>query len=397
MLLPVEEARARLLAGVTPLPGEAVPLADAGGRVLAEAIVARRTQPPFAGSSMDGYALAAGDTGAGARLRLVGESIAGRRHGRPLQAGEAVRIFTGAPLPEGADAVLPQEEAVLDGGDLVIGEAVEPGRFVRAAGIDFAAGEELLAAGRRLGPSELALAAIANQVMLTVCRRPRVAVLSIGDELLPPGSEPGPDQTIAANAFAIIEIARRAGAEVKDLGIIPDDAMRITAAAAEIAERADILVTIGGASVGDRDVTRPALAAAGMSLDFWKIAMRPGKPLAFGRLGPIAVLGLPGNPVSSFVCGLIFLKPLIEALLGISPGDESEPAILAADMPANGERTAYLRATLVAPRTGLPMAAPLPDQDSSLLTVLTRADCLLLRPAHAPAAKAGDPCTILRL
>ena len=246
--------------------------------------------------------------------------------------------------------VLPQEEALVEGSELVIQEETEALNHVRLAGGDFEIGDELLPAGRLLGARELALVAAGNLAEVVVRAQPRVSVLSIGDELVQPGSDPGPDDTIATNAFAIAELARRAGADVTDLGIVPDRVEAVTAAAKKAREGTDVLVTIGGASVGDHDVAKPGLAAAGMELDFWRIAMRPGKPLAFGRLGAMSVLGLPGNPVSSFVCCLIFLRPLIAALLGRAPDSGQEPALLGTDMPANGIRTSYLRAKLVEAR-----------------------------------------------
>ncbi len=394
-LLPVETALDRVLEGVSALPGERVALAEAGGRILAEPIVALRRQPAFKASAMDGYAFRSADTVAGARLKLVGESAAGEGYGKPLGDGEAVRIFTGAPLPEGADTVLMQEDATVEGDELVMSGPVEVSQHVRPAGSDFDIDAELLPAGRKLGARELALIAAANHAEVPVRRKPRVAVLSIGDELVLPGNPLGPDQTIATNAFAIVELARQAGAEAEDLGIVPDEADRV----AEIGKTidADILVTIGGASVGDHDVTKPGLAAAGMELDFWRIAMRPGKPLVFGRLGATSVLGLPGNPVSSFVCGLVFLRPLIGALLDLPRNDHHEAALLGADVPENGERTTYLRATLQEDASGLPHAVPMPAQDSALLGVLAQADCLLIRPAHAGPSAMGAVCTIIRL
>lgn len=395
-LLPVEEALSRILVGVEPVAAEEIALAHAGRRILAAPLRARRTQPAFAGSAMDGYAFRSADAKAGVRLRLAGESVAGRRYSAPLANGEAVRIFTGAPLPEGADTVLPQEQAIVEDGVLKLTEPVERGRYVRDAGIDFAEGEIVLEEGRQLGPRELALAASANHASISVRCRPRVAVLSIGDELVLPGGEPGPDDTIAVNAIAIAELARIAGAETIDLGVIVDEAERVTDAVSAASLQADVLVTIGGASVGDRDVTKAGLAQAGMTLDFWRIAMRPGKPLVFGKAGGMAVLGLPGNPVSSFVCGLIFLRPLIGALLGKPRRDDREPAILGADLPANGERESYLRATLTWPDDGLPVVHPMRNQDSSLVSVLAKADCLLVRSAHAKAEAAGAQCRIIR-
>jgi len=396
-LLPVETALGRVLDGILPLPGEPVPLAEAGGRVLAGPVIAQRHQPAFDGSAMDGYAFWSADAAPGARLRLVGESAAGRRFAAPLGRMEAVRIFTGAPLPEGADTVLPQEDAIVDGAALALRETVEPLRHVRLAGSDFKLGDALLQAGRRLGARELAVAAAANLDAVTVRRKPRVAVISIGDELAAPGSSLGPDQTIATNAYAIVEMAQAAGADARDLGIVPDRVEDVTEIAKRVQDVSDILVTIGGASVGDHDVARPGLAAAGMDLDFWRIAMRPGKPLVHGRLGAMKVLGLPGNPVSSFVCGLVFLRPLIDALLGLPAGGRERQAVLASEMPANGPRTTYLRAKITGFRDGLPVAAAMPRQDSSLLSVLADADCLLIRPAGAPVSEAGSICSIIQL
>lgn len=396
-LISVQAALDRILAEVVVVPSEGVNLADANGRVLAEPVVARRTQPSFDASAMDGYALRSADAGPGQRLRVVGESVAGKRFERPLGTGEAVRIFTGAPMPDGADTVLMQEDAKLDGTDLLPEGSIQPDRYVRPMGIDFRLGDELLPSGRRIGPRELALAASGGHDTLTVRRSPRVIVLSIGDELVPAGALPGPDQTVASNAEAILALAKNAGAETEDLGIVADEASEVTALARAASERCDIFVTIGGASVGDRDITRLALAEAGMALDFWRIAMRPGKPLVFGRLRQMLVLGLPGNPVSSFVCGLVFLRPLVRALLGMQATDDMEPARLGADLPANGERTSYLRARLIEAQDDLPRVVPLEDQDSSLQRVLAEADCLLVRPARADRSLSGAPCRIVRL
>jgi molybdopterin molybdotransferase len=327
---------------------------------------------------------------------LVGVAVAGQRYRGPLGRREAVRIFTGAPLPDGADAVLPQEDATVDGSELLLDQGVEALRHVRLAGGDFNIGDTLLPSGRRLGPRELAIAAAANLDRVTVHRKPRVVALSIGDELQPPGTDLGPDQIVATNALAIVELARNIGADAIDLGIVPDSIELVTKSAKREAETSDVLVTIGGASVGDHDVARPALAAAGMDLEFWRIAMRPGKPLVFGRLGGMAVLGLPGNPVSSFVCGLVFLRPLIAALLGLPHDDQLEPAILGSDVAANGPRTTYLRATMEG-SNGLPIVLPLQDQDSAHLSVLVRADCLLVRPSETGRSAAGSICSIIRL
>lgn len=397
-LLPVDEALARLLAGVQPTAVEQAPLLAAAGRVLAEPLTARRTQPPFPASAMDGYAVRAADAVAGARLAVIGEAAAGRAHPGAVAAGQAVRIFTGAPVPDGADSILIQEDADASAGGIVVRETVRPGQFVRPSGLDFREGEELLPAGTLLGPRHLSLAAAMNHATLRVRVRPRVAVLSTGDELVEPGSEPGSGQIISSASPAVLAMAQGAGAVAIDLGIardlLGDLAARLDQAAAG---DFDVLVTIGGASVGEHDLVAKALGERGASIDFWKIALRPGKPLFSSRLGAMRVLGLPGNPVSAFVCGIVFLRPLIGALLGRPPVDSTEPAVLGADLPQNHDRDDYLRARLASRPDGLPVATPMPKQDSSMLSVLTAADCLLIRPAHAPAASAGSPCRIIRL
>lgn len=397
-LLPVEEARRRILAGVEPTPPEHVALAEAAGRTLASPVIATRSQPPFPASAMDGYAVRAADATAGTALQVSGESSAGRRFTGTVGSGEAVRIFTGAPVPVGADAILIQENAEVAGPAIVVRESPVAGRFVRPEGLDFAAGAQLLAAGRRLGAREVSLAAAANAAILPVRRRPLVAVLSIGDELVAPGGSPGPDQIIGSSAPGVGAIIAAGGAVAMDLGIAPDRPGAVIAAAQRAeAAGADVLVTLGGASVGDYDVVRPALAAAGMSLDFWRIAMRPGRPMLFGALGRMRVLGLPGNPVSTLVCALLFLRPLIGALLGEAPADQTEAAVTGAALPANDGREDYLRATLRPQVGGLPVATPLPRQDSSMLSALADADCLLIRRIDAPAEIAGAPCRIIRL
>lgn len=401
-LLSVDEALARVLAGVGRLPGEdSAPLSKSLGRTLARDLIARRTQPPVAVSAMDGYALRAADLAApGARLRVVGESAAGHGFSAALREGEAVRIFTGAPAPEGADTILLQEDAVLDGA--LIGAASPPpaGRHIRARGLDFLEGDKTLLAGTRLGPNELALAAAINHPILPVARRPRVAILASGDELVPPGAEPGPSQIIACNGYAVAAIVENAGGEAIDLGIFRDDIAELEKGFAAARDRsADVLVTLGGASVGDHDLLRPALARQGMTLDFWRIAMRPGKPLIHGRLGETRILGLPGNPVASIVCALVFLSPLVRALQGDprAGADESETAIAGADLRANKGRRDYMRAALTRSADGRLVATPQELQDSSLLTELVRSQALLIRDAGAPPAKAGDACRILRL
>lgn len=398
-LLPVAEALARIVGGVRPKDPETVSLAEAAGRVLAGPLLARRTQPPFAASSMDGYAVRSADATVGKTLRLIGQSVAGDAFPGTVGAGEAVRILTGAPLPAGADAVLIQEDAErLDAERIAVGEAVKAGQFVRPTGLDFKVGAAVLPAGRRLGPAALAVAAAMDHDRLAVVRRPRVAILATGDELVPPGQERGPHQIVAASSFGIAALVTAAGGVPVDLGIARDD---IDVLGGHIDEAraggVDILVTLGGASAGDRDLIKPALAARGLDLDFWRIALRPGKPLLFGRLPPMMVLGLPGNPVSSLVCGILFLVPLVAALLGEPPADPSEPAILAVDVKANDRRLDYQRASLQRRDAALPLVTPFAVQDSSMLSVLAAADCLLIRAPHAPAAAAGSACRVVPL
>ncbi|MBZ8132329.1 gephyrin-like molybdotransferase Glp [Afifella sp. IM 167] len=395
-LISVEEALQRVTGGITPTEEEVVPLARSRGRVLAHDLAAQRDQPPFPASAMDGYAVRAGEARQGARLKLVGTSRAGERFRGSLGAGETVRIFTGAPVPEGADTVLIQENAERDGDMVIVREAPAPGRHIRPAGLDFSRGQTLLAAGTRLGPREMALAAAMNHGTLAVRRRPRVAVLSTGDELVVPGETPGPDQIVSSNGAAVTALAEAAGAEAVDLGIAVDSEDAIADAAARAGD-ADILVVIGGASVGDHDLVQPALAKKGMQVDFWKIAMRPGKPLMFGVLGPTKVLGLPGNPVSALICGIVFLRPLIAAFLGLEIRDRFVSMALAEDIPANNERQEFMRGRSVETPEG-PRIQPAERQDSSLLATFARSDVLILRPAHAPAAKAGEvvPVTLLK-
>jgi molybdopterin molybdotransferase len=400
-MISVAEALARVLAAARPVESEEVALAQAFGRTLAAPVVAGRTQPPFANSAMDGYALRARDAAApGARLRVIGESAAGRGFAGEIGAGEAARIFTGAPLPPGADAIALQEDARRDGEFVVLEAAAKPGDHVRLVGLDFRDGDALLPAGRRLSPRDVALIAAANRPTARVYRRPRAAILATGDELRSPGQTLGPAQIVASNNFFVAGLVQGLGAEAIDLGIAPDlpEALAERIAAARTA-RADVLVTLGGASVGDYDLVQKALTDAGMELGFWRIAMRPGKPLMFGRIGQMLALGLPGNPTSSAVCGLLFLAPLARALLGDpeAGADASEPATLAVDLPANGVRQDYMRASLAPDGAGGWLAAPLANQDSSLVRTLSHAEALIVRAPHAPAALAGEACRVLRL
>jgi molybdopterin molybdotransferase len=404
-LLSVEDAIRRIVEGVTPVAAENVPVGAADGRVLAEPIAALRTQPPFDASAMDGFAVRAADvSAAGSRLTLIGTSAAGHGFAGEITIGKAVRISTGAPVPRGADAILIQENAIIDGAGVTATAPVTAGRHIRRAGYDFRKGDPGLPAGRLIGMREVALAAAMGHGELAVRRRPRVAVLATGDELVPPGTLPGPDQIIATNAVAVAAHVRACCGEPVDLGIARDDLAATEAAiGAALAQSPDVIVTIGGASVGERDLVRPALAARGLALDFWRVAMRPGKPLMFGRLAaerrgqPVRVLGFPGNPASSIVCAVVFLTPLLRALLGQDQTDASQAALLGTDLGANDERQDYVRATLSSREAGLPVATPLPVQDSGMLSTLAAADGLLIRPPHAPAAKAGDACRIIRL
>ena len=400
-LLSVAEACKLVLADAKPLPTEQVPLAEAYGRVLATDLAALRTQPPADVSAMDGYAVRAVDIATTpTRLAVIGEVAAGRPFEREVRTGEAARIFTGGVMPRGTDTVVIQELTKRDGDLVLIERGETSGRNIRREGLDFRAGEVALSAGRHLGPRQLALAAVMNHASVPVHRRPRVGILATGDELVPPGAAPGPGQIVYSNGFALSAIVRAEGADTIDLGIAPDrfDAT-IAAVRRAREERADVLVTTGGASVGDHDFVHKALAAAGMALSFWKVAMRPGRPLMHGRLDGMQVLGLPGNPVSSFVCATLFLVPLLRILAGrIDITPPIEEAVLGSALPQNDERADYLRAVLARrSEDGVRVATAFPKQDSSMLLPLAHADCLIIREPFAPATEAGSPCTILNL
>jgi molybdopterin molybdotransferase len=397
--MPVAEALHRVLADARPLPSVAVALDAAIGRVLADDLAALRTQPPAAVSAMDGYAVRASDVAqAPATLKLIGEVAAGHPMDTEIKAGEAARIFTGGVMPEGADTVVMQEITERNGDMVTVQKPTAKGRNVRLRGIDFTQGEPLLRRGRRLADRDLMLAAAMNYPTVNVHRRPKVAVLGTGDELVAPGSVPAVGEIVYSNGFALKALARNEGAEVGDLGIAPD---RVEAIAASVRSArdwgADILLTTGGASVGEHDLVQRALASEGLDLSFWRVALRPGRPMMHGRLGEMQVLGVPGNPVSSYVCAFLFLVPLIRRLAGRHDIDHvPEPALLGLDLPANDERADYMRATLKAGPEG-PVATPLPNQDSSLMAPLAKADCLLIREPNAPAARLGSPCVILKL
>jgi molybdopterin molybdotransferase len=391
-MIPVAEARQRILAAFAPLPAELVPLSDALGRVLAADVIARVTQPPVAMSAMDGYAVRSADVQTiPAMLRQIGSVPAGGAFAGEVGPGECVRIFTGAPVPRGADAVIIQEDTSSDGTRIIAKYNVGPGRHIRPAGLDFKAGDVGLAAGRLLNARDIGFAAAMNHPWLKVRRKPRIAIISTGDEVVLPGDPVGPNQIVSSNGPALAAFVTACGGEPVNLGIAPDSAAALQRMA-EDARGADLLVTTGGASVGDHDLVRSALGARGLVLDFWQIAMRPGKPLIFGRIGATPLLGMPGNPVSSLVCSLIFLKPALERMLGLPIAEEiRRPTVrLGADLPANDRREDYLRATLATDAAGQLVATPFSRQDSSMLSLMAKADCLVVRPPHAPAAKAGD-------
>jgi molybdopterin molybdotransferase len=398
-LLAVEEALARIAAFVSLKTAiETIAIVEAVGRVLAKPLQATRTQPPFPASAMDGYAVKAADLSLGTALKLVGESAAGRGYPKPITTGECVRIFTGAPVPDGADTILIQENTVVSGTSITPTAVEHKGRYVRAAGNDFREGQTFFQAGYRLKAKDMALAASLGFATVEVHAKPRVAVLATGDELVNPGEALGPDQIIAANHLSVMAIAENAGAQVRFLGIARDDMIALkTAIDAARAWNTDILVTMGGASVGDHDLVQAALAEAGMDLSFWRIAMRPGKPLMFGALGTMRVLGLPGNPASSIVCAYLFLRPLIAACVGEPENNRIEIGKLGADIPANDLRQEYLRARLSIADDGATLLTPLFAQESSLTSVLALADALVIREPHASAAKAGDVCRFIRM
>jgi molybdopterin molybdotransferase len=397
-MIPVEEARERLLATLAPLGPEQIPVSEALGRVLAEDVAARRTQPPMALSAMDGYAVRAADvTQIPARLRVVGAAPAGKSYDKPIGAGEAVRIFTGAPLPAGSDAIVIQEDTDRDGDIVIVKESSPTGRHVREAGLDFRQGEVKLKAGRRLTVRDVGLAAAMNRPWLRVRRRPRIAILPTGDEIVLPGDPVGPNQIVSSNSFALAALVQACGGIPVALPIAPDEAgalQDIAGAATGI----DLLVTTGGASVGEHDLIRDALGETGLVLDFWQIAMRPGKPLMVGKFRGTPMIGLPGNPVSTLVCSLLFLKPAIEKLSGLEPrAPELHKARLLAPLKANDRRQDYLRAGLTRLADGAIEVMPFAKQDSSMMSLLAAADCLIVRAPHAPAVIAGDPVDIMLL
>jgi molybdopterin molybdotransferase len=397
--LSVEEARERILAGAAS-SGRAVTreLLEAAGHVLAAPLAARLAQPPFDASAMDGYAVRATDVARlPATLQVIGTSAAGHGFAGRLGPGDAVRIFTGAPVPAGADAVVIQENTRRDGEQVTVTEGRPDPEHVRPRGGDFAEGEVLIPSDRRLTARDLTLAAAMGHGVLTVRQPPVVAILATGDELVSPGTTPGENQIVCSSSFGLAALVSAAGGEPRLLGIARDTAADL-GAHIDRAAGADILVTVGGASVGDYDLVAPVLTARGMALDFWKIAMRPGKPVMFGRLGEQRVLVLPGNPVSSLVCSRLFLVPLIRALLGLVP-EPQQPVMAVAAVPlaANGPRAHYMRARSRIGTDGRRQVTPVPSQDSSLMRPLADADCLIVRPIGAAAAPAGAHVPVLML
>ncbi len=395
-MIAVEEALQRIVAALPAVPVETVGLPDALGRVLAEPVVARVTQPPSAVSAMDGYAVRAADVAAApVTLRQIGEAPAGGAYAGSVGPGEAVRIFTGGPLPEGADTIVIQENTERDGARVTILKPAPSGQYVRPEGLDFRAGEVGVQAGRRLTVRDVGLAAAMNVPWLKVRRRPRIALLSTGDELVMPGEAVGANQIIGSNGLSLAAFVEARGGEAINLGIAPDNIEALVRLTGE-ARGADLLVTTGGVSVGEHDLVSSALAGRGLALDFWKIAMRPGKPLLFGTIGGTPILGLPGNPVSSLVCAIVFLGPAIDAMqgLGLAP-TPAETAVLGAAVGANDHRQDYLRARLSYAPDGRRVATPFDRQDSSMLATLAHADCLVVRPPGAAAAAAGETVTIV--
>src|SRR5262245_3022932 len=396
-LLPVAEARALILAGVEPLGREMVALAEAHGRVLAEDLKASRDQPSFTASAMDGYAVRGEDIATlPASLKVIGRAPAGRRFQGAVGPGEAVRIFTGAPVPEGADTIVIQENAV-EAEDLVtVTGETPPGRNVRRAGLDFRCGAVVLPAASVLSPRAIGLAAAMNRPRLPVRRRPVVAIVATGDELVPVGDRPRDDQIISSNSHALAAMVRQFGGAPDDLGIVGDE-LAATERAIAKAEGADILVTIGGASVGEHDMVRGALEPRGIGLTFWHIGMRPGKPLMFASTGRQRIIGLPGNPVSALLCARIFLKPLIRRLLGLPTEESLQSARLETALPANDQREDYMRAALKRAPDGTITVAAFSRQDSSMQATLYAAQGLIVRAPFAPAAGPGEIVQIMEI
>ncbi|PHQ69664.1 MAG: molybdopterin molybdenumtransferase MoeA [Sneathiella sp.] len=404
-MISVDEARTKILERLRAVSTEIIPLAEAHGRVLAEDIIARRTQPPADMSAMDGYAVKASDiTSIPATLKVIGEAAAGSSFDADVGSGEAVRIFTGAPLPAGTDTIVIQEDTERPetgrhnnnepqnrNNFVTILEQSAKGHYVRPAGLDFREGDPGLSAGRTLSPRDIGLIAAMNVPWVTVRRKPRIALLSTGDELVRPGEPVGPNQIISSNSLLIAALIEQMGAEAIDLGIAKDTENSLRQMAAG-AKSADMLVTLGGASVGDHDLVQSVLGKGGLAIDFWRIAMRPGKPLMFGDMDGTPLLGMPGNPVSSMICSFLFLIPAIDALNGLPPRRSPlRKGYISHDIGKNDQREDYLRAKIMGDEDGIPVIELFPKQDSSMLSPLSAADCLVLRaPFAEPAAKGSE-------
>jgi len=401
MMISVAEALAKVLAGVKPLNAERISITEAFGRVLAEDVPSRITQPFADVSAMDGYAVRSDDVQTiPAAVTQIGESAAGSGFAGSIGPGEAVRIFTGAPVPEGADAIVIQEDTEADGNRITVTEAPVKGRYIRLAGLDFREGDALLTKGRRLTTRDVGLAAAMNVPWVSVIRQPQIALLSTGDELVLPGEPLGPDQIISSNSVGLSAFIRAIGGTPINLGIARDDPASLRAML-EGVRGADMLVTIGGASVGDYDLVKSVLGKEGLDITFSQVAMRPGKPLIFGTIHDRPMLGLPGNPVSAFVCSTLYLRPMVDVMLGAetpeTAGAVTETALLGKDLTENDRRQDYLRATLSRNADGDFVATPFDKQDSSMLAVFAKADCLVVRPPHAPPVEAGARVPIIRL
>jgi molybdopterin molybdotransferase len=395
-MISVDEAVGRIVSVFAPVAAEALPIGQAAGRVLAQDATAKANQPPDPVSSMDGYAVRAADVASpGATLAVIGASPAGHPFSGDVGANQAVRIFTGGVVPNGADSIVIQENAQADGDRVTFSVAAKTGQFIRPVGLDFNAGDLLAKSGDRLTARSLSLIAAGDVAEVSVRRKPRIVFAATGDELSLPGAPRKPGGIVASSGYALAAMIERWGGEAIDLGILPDTADAVSSIA-DKAAGADLVLTLGGASVGDHDLVQSALGPRGFALDFWKIAMRPGKPLIFGKLGDTPLLGLPGNPVSTLVCAMLFLRPAIAALLGTTNDAATVPATLANDLPQNDGRQDYLRAAIDM-RDGRRLAASFAVQDSSMLGVLARADGLIVRAPHAPAAKQGDAVSVLLL
>jgi molybdopterin molybdotransferase len=394
-LLPVDEARRQILQGVMPLPAETIELAQALHRTLARDVHAKRNQPPFAASAMDGYAVRHQDVEVlPATLTVVGTSAAGHGFKGRVNAGHAVRILTGAPLPAGADTVVIQENVLVTGDRISVEAATPRGKNIRRAGLDFAKGDLLVAKGTVLKPRDIGLLAAGNNATVKVYRKPRIVLFTTGDELVLPGNRPRADQIVSSNSHALAAMGLAFEAEVINLGIVTDD-LRKTISAVRKGLGADVLVTTGGASVGDHDYVQAAFKACGVRLNFWKIALRPGKPFMYGRKGPTHVMGLPGNPVSALVTARIFLKPLLSVMNGLAADDPVFTAVLDGTLPSNDERQDYVRASLTVHPDGRRVVAPFAAQDSSMQRVMQSSQALIVRPPLAPAAASGDTVQVL--